>query len=718
MATIVNLIDDHTSFLSATTFTGVGNWNGTNCTLQRTSKRRKTGPASLLITGTVNSATSTAYSHTSSNAVEIVGGNIYRGLCWFHHETVGRQIKFGVQFYDQTRTAISYTSDYYVTVGQGFDEWTLASIIITAPATARYASLRIDIDSVNTASTSDPYLWVEDAALVTYGTIQSRFLDRLSRWIPDWMILEDAAQTNPRFPMMRFIDLAGFQMDEIMDLISDFHYIPEVEGGPIGDTSSLVDPANFNNPASDMVTKPEWLPWLAQLVGARKRSLSIQTGTTWNYLETTYTTWTAWENTINSAANTAKTISTLSRTDGVVNITTSSAHGLSAGDVITVAGTAITSSTSADVPFNGYYEVTSASGSNLSYSQQYLVMSIVQSGTTTVTVTCGRPHGFVVGNTVTITDSQVASFNGTFTVTGVSTSGDDGTNVFTYTAASSATASTTWGTVRPATNKNGTGGTATAADLKWSYVEGANATGGADPNDILAEFIRTGCIGVWSGTIEGMTRAARVSLSGTDLVCSLDRVSGTITATTNTPHGFSAGNTVIIYSSSHPDVNRSYTVVSTTSLTFTVASGGTDFSDVRAWVTNKSVSITKGYWNGTISTVTVGSSNSYTVTLSQQFPAASMSGTAIISGSAASAVNKTHTMTTPTVSADRYTLTFTSNQATSAQSSAGGKIKIAVDSLCFVIGTAASQTIGEQTVIDFVSAAKPAGAVITQEYTA
>lgn len=717
MGVIRNLIDSQTSFLANTERTGIGQWVATNATLQRTSKRRKTGPASLLITGTSNGGTSTISSHSSSTAVEVTPAETYRGIVWFQHETVGRAVRVGIQFYDLNRTPLTFDSSYYVDKQQSFDDWTLAYVTVDAPVNARYAALRIELQNVNT-STNDRFLWIEDAALVTYGRIDSRFLNFMSNWIPDWMILEDFNQTNPQFPMMRFVELVASKMDDVIDLISDFDFIPESEGGLIGDTSSLVDPSNYNNPVYDKVTRAEWLPWLAQLVGVRSTSLNINSGTSWSYLEQTYPTWTSWETAINSAANTPLTISTLSRTDGTVTVATSAAHGLVAGDVVTIAGTSITSGAAADVSFNGYYEVLSASGSNFTYSQSYTIVSIIQSGTTTVTVRCGRPHGFVVGNTVTISGAEVAAFNGTFTVASVATSGDDGTDTFTYTAGSAATATSYSGSVRPSTNKNGTGGTATPADLKWSFIEDANAAS-ANPTATLAEFIRTGAIGVRAGTIEGMKRAARIALSGVDLKCSIDRSAGTLTVTTLVPHGLSVSDAVTIYDSPKPALNRSYVVASVPSAySFTLASGGTDFVDVRGWVTNKAVSLTKGFWNGTIDTVTVGASNAYVVALTQPFPATSFSGQVVIAGSAATAVNTTHTVTSPTVSSDRKTLTFTSNQATSPQSSAGGKIKIVCDSLCFVVGTTAAQTSGDQQIIDFVSKAKPAGAIITHEYTA
>jgi hypothetical protein len=736
VATINNLFDDDTSFLSST-IAGTGSWTvptsgdaidlgeGSisflvgNGTIQRTSKRAKTGLASLLVTGTENGATTTVISHAPSVALEVEAGERYRAVMWFHHETIGRQIRFGVQFYDAERAPITYAQDHWVYAEQGFKEWTLVYVTVDAPADARYAALRIDMAGVDT-STFDRFLWFDDIGLVTYGIINSRFLDLFSRSIPDWMIIDDADQISPQFPMMRFVDLVGTQMDEIFDLISDFHYIPEAEGGPVGDTSSLVDPANYLNEESEMVTKAEWLPWLSQLVGIRSTSLALESGTSWDYLQSTYPTWTQWENEINSAAATPFTITAspngLNRTAGLVTVTTTAAHSLVAGDVVTIAGTTIASSAAADVPFNGYYNVLTASGSSFTYSQQYSILSAERSGTT-VTVKVGRPHGFVVNNTVTLTDCSVAAFNGTFTVTAVWAGLDDGVDTFTFTTGTSGVASSLGGSVRPATNKTGGGGTATPADLKWSFIEQVD-TDGFDPVSLIAEFIRGGANGVWSGTIEGMKRSARLALSGIDVPCVLTRIGGTVFGRTAAAHGIATGATVTVYSASKPSLNRSYTFTSTGSDTFTLPSGGLDLTDVRAWITTKTVSVTKGSWNGTINSVVVGSSNSYTVTFTQPFPATTASGTVTIAGSAATAVNKVHTPTGAiTVSADRMSISFTSNQTTSAQSSFGGKAKLAVDDSTFLVGTRLAQSPGDQTIIDFVSVAKPAGGIITHEYT-
>lgn len=713
MATLINLIDEHAGFLTATT-SGTGKWVVSGGSLRRTSQRKKTGQVSLL--ATASTSTMTLHSSTVDEAEQITGGRVYRPISWSHHSTIGRELSVGIEYFDIAKTLIATDSQTFT---QGFDEWTLEYFDSTAPAGAHYARLVITLADVDT-STPDKYLWLDDICLVDYGRLSSRFLDLFSRWIPEWLIELDYQQSTPQWPMMRFVDLIGFQMDEVYDLISDFDYVPVAEGGPVGDTSSLVDPANYVDTASTMTSKPEWLPWLAQHIGVRNTSLSLNDSTGWTYLEANYPTWSDWENAINAASTAALSISAVSRSGATTTITTTSNHGLEAGDSVTVAGTTVTSGTTADVGFNGIFEVLTASGSSLSYSQQFGLVSISRpNASSTVTVITGRPHGFVSGNTVTISGTGFVDFDTTVTVVAVSTSNDDGVDAFTFTTVATSAQTAYVGTVVPATNKSGTSGTVTPADLAWSFIEQLNSEN-VDPRSNFAQFTRTGASGLWAGTGEGMRRAARICLNGTDLAASATSGDGDITFTTASPHGFSAGDTIVVYGAPEPALNRAWVIDSVGSqTTFTsTSSNPAVFSSVDCRVTDKSVTITPGYWNGKIDTVVVGSANSVTLNLLEPVPATSLTGTVVISGSASSAVNVTHSpVGSITVAADRMSVTFTSNQTLSPQSSLGGKAKVAVDASCFVVGTITSQTPGDQTVIDFVGKAKPAGGIITHEYT-
>lgn len=62
------------------------------------------------------------------------------------------------------------------------------------------------------------------------------------------------------WPLLRFMSLLGDQAGEVFTLLTRIAYVPPDEGGAIGDTSDLVDPAT-----ADL----GWLPWLGQLVGVK-----------------------------------------------------------------------------------------------------------------------------------------------------------------------------------------------------------------------------------------------------------------------------------------------------------------------------------------------------------------------------------------------------------------------------------------------------------------
>lgn len=60
------------------------------------------------------------------------------------------------------------------------------------------------------------------------------------------------------WPLLRWLSLLGDQAGEVFTLLTRIAYVPPDEGGAVGDTSDLVDPATADE---------AWLPWLGQLVG-------------------------------------------------------------------------------------------------------------------------------------------------------------------------------------------------------------------------------------------------------------------------------------------------------------------------------------------------------------------------------------------------------------------------------------------------------------------
>lgn len=77
--------------------------------------------------------------------------------------------------------------------------------------------------------------------------------------IPERIRLEDELQ-DPDWPLLRYLSLIGDQLDEVVVLIDRVDYVTVNDGGAVGDTSDLADPATAD---------VGWLDWLGQLVGVR-----------------------------------------------------------------------------------------------------------------------------------------------------------------------------------------------------------------------------------------------------------------------------------------------------------------------------------------------------------------------------------------------------------------------------------------------------------------
>ena len=128
----------------------------------------------------------------------------------------------------------------------------------------------------------------------------------------------------------------------------------------------------------------------------------------------------------------------------LVTITTTSAHGLSAGQSVTISGIGVAS-------YNGTFPVVSApTTTQFTYIAGASGLAASGGGTAasaTATIQTTAAHGFVVGQLVTTTGIVVAGYNGTFPITGV----PDSTH-FTFTAATGGLAASGGGTAAAAGN--------------------------------------------------------------------------------------------------------------------------------------------------------------------------------------------------------------------------------------------------------------------------
>jgi hypothetical protein len=442
---VENLVDLNTSGLQSPAYGGIGYWIATDADLARTTKRAHSGIASIQITATANP--SYVYSGDSATIAELIEVDRtapYRLFLWFNHETVGRSIRVGIQFYDALQEEIVQTPAHYDDFEMSFRDWTLASLLIPIndiPLDAVYANVKIKFEVPDVTDKIDSKLWIDDVVLYHPENVKEELIiERLSRWVPEYMIEEDDRQVNPVNPMLLYLDVASSTLGKVYEYISDFGY--ETVGDPDYPlaTSTLADPSGY--PESQ--TQAEWLPWLAQLVGLRASSITDEAsggGTSWFFLESQNSTWDQWESDINEDITAYSTSWTsITRTDGITTVNVTSL-AFSVGDVFTVSETTPSTTSALD----GIYEVTTApNATSFTYSQIYTILSLSQGATTTVTVTTGTAHNLSVNNTVEINGTFTAFDGTTQTVASVSQSVDSDVNdVFTFTTAPAGTATMT-----------------------------------------------------------------------------------------------------------------------------------------------------------------------------------------------------------------------------------------------------------------------------------
>lgn len=723
MKTVVNLLDANTSGFSEAG-TPTGNWTVVQqATLQRSSARSNSGFASLLVTATGTSPI--VESGSSGNLVVVTAGSAYRMVARFHHSIPGRIVNLGIQFFDAVGTRITQSSTDTVAKAMGYADWTLVTLETVAPANAATAALRVSMSSVDVSPNpldpdyqsllGDKYLWLDDLALIKQEPIIDAlgFPARVKRWIPEHIIEDDSALTNPDNPLLRYVDLVGYQMDDIMELTANFDYLPVDEGGFPGETSALVDTSTYPERS-----RKEWVLWMQQVVGTTPVLLAGSGYTGWDYFSG-FTDWSAWETSINAATlNYSQSYSAAARTSGTVTLTVPNTTGLKVGGVITVTG--------GTAGFRGTYEIASLTSTTIVYSQQFIIESATRSGTT-VTVRTYRPHALSVGESVTISGTGVAAFNGSFTVTGIA-SYDDTVREFTYTTGSSGTAVAYTGTATPA-NGSGTGGTAaTSTDLEWQYIEGQNPYP-IDPYVSAAYQVRSGATGLWSGTREGLARTARISMSGRDQRGTFQMSDGAATVTFPTAHQYVVGDKVRIYDSPVPGMNMWHTISAVTSTSITVPGSRLRASGI-CWVTNKRIVVAQGWAHLPVYSITV-SSGTMTVVLDTGLVATPETAISLrIYNSGSSAVDAlgasnpvpvfsgSCTYTLPTTANPRLTIVVPSTglaNITLDSSTIGSNCTLLykADRYSSLLLAPASQTVSSASMVELCAGSKPAGGVVS-----
>jgi hypothetical protein len=237
----------------------------------------------------------------------------------------------------------------------------------------------------------------------------------------------------------------------------------------------------------------------------------------------------------------------------VATIETTTNHTFAVGEEVIISGV--------DNVFDGTYTITGTpSNTTFRYQTSRVPVANVIGRILTsnvATLTTSAPHGFLVGEQVTITGVDSINFNGTYTISSVSSDGLQ----FSY--ARNRTDS------RVVTNSALTDQVATittAAPHGFVPGEQVNITGADSTYNGTYEIISTPTTTTFTFSRRRATRATVIAKAASG---------GTATLTTANPHGFSAGDQVIV-ENVDATFNGTYTIASTPSSTaFSYAKAGT-----------------------------------------------------------------------------------------------------------------------------------------------
>lgn len=302
-----NLLSEEQQKMSGpTTVSAVSGWvAGANCSLDRSTVYQKFDPSSL---GVVVTNVGTAYLYTEG-FVPVVAGDKYRGFAWIRTAAASREIRLGIEWLNAASESSwvdgaenSATMEEVVKTISVTDGWVLFSVTMDVPSGASFmatkARLRIVLPDAGTPEATPPYaahqqIWVDDACIILESKKPSPFQQMVRQWIPEYLLLLDAEQTDPISPMSKYIDLIAGTASRILATCVSFDYIPD-EGELSGfRRSTLVSPALYTIPDA---AEPRWLPWLAFVTGTslfRSTVSLVGLRTPWYILEESFTNWSA-----------------------------------------------------------------------------------------------------------------------------------------------------------------------------------------------------------------------------------------------------------------------------------------------------------------------------------------------------------------------------------------------------------------------------------------
>jgi hypothetical protein len=264
-------------------------------TLSRSTEEMKWTPASLRVFVEDNSNTPAIWTDTD---IPVTPGNTYRAFCWIKTRALSVPIRVGIAWKDQTQSYVFNSSTYDQVTLNGNAGWTLVSFTGIAPGLdpdnendviATHARLRVEIPittQVNPLASAYDYqfVWIDDAVLTEYEIPDNGFIRLLRRNLPEYMMLLDAEQENPSYPMLRFLNLIAATANKILNASIGFDYVPPEDGIQGFDRCTLIEPRFYS---TDDIAEESWLPWLAYVTATKPYVSTILGGvaTPWFALE-------------------------------------------------------------------------------------------------------------------------------------------------------------------------------------------------------------------------------------------------------------------------------------------------------------------------------------------------------------------------------------------------------------------------------------------------
>lgn len=217
---------------------------------------------------------------TEKGAVE--AGYSYKASIW-----VGGSSNDGIltiRYYNIVNELLTSASTSFEAL-DGF--WRQVPIIEPAPIDAAFADILVTFQD----SLPNEEFFISYPTISQYNFELGLFAEYVELNIPDFMVEADRSiDDQPSRPLLRFIDVATYQLADILDTVIDFDYVratDSITGEP--SYSSLTDPAQ---------AELGWLSWLAQQVGVTLRA-SGSGFTNWNsFEEVGIDTWDEWEQSI------------------------------------------------------------------------------------------------------------------------------------------------------------------------------------------------------------------------------------------------------------------------------------------------------------------------------------------------------------------------------------------------------------------------------------